>query len=110
LFYRGVLYTLKEGGIFTSLDMKSGEALKQARLQGALGAYYSSPVGADGKIYTISEEGKASVIRAGAEWEVIRVNDLGDGCKATPAIADGKLYIRTTGTLYCFAKPAGRLE
>jgi outer membrane protein assembly factor BamB len=110
LFYRGVLYTLKEGGIFTSLDIKSGETLKQARLQGALGAYYSSPVGSDGKIYTISEEGKASVIRAGAEWEVIRVNDLGDGCKATPAIADGKLYIRTTGALYCFAKPAGSLK
>jgi outer membrane protein assembly factor BamB len=103
LFYRGVLYTLKEGGILTSYDPKTGEIGKQARLQGALGTYFSSPVAADGKIYTVSEEGKAAVIRAGAQWEVIRVNDLGDGCKATPAITDGKIYWRTDDTLYCFA-------
>jgi outer membrane protein assembly factor BamB len=104
LFYRDVLYTLKEGGILTSYDPKTGEIAKQARLQGAIGAYYSSPVAADGKLYTISEEGKASVIRAGAQWEVLAVNDLGDGCKATPAFVDGKIYLRTYGTLYCFAK------
>jgi outer membrane protein assembly factor BamB len=103
LFYRGVLYTLKEGGILTSYDPKTGEIGKQARLQRALGTYFSSPVAADGKIYTISEEGKAAVIRAGAQWEVIRVNDLGDGCKATPAITDGKIYLRTDDMLYCFA-------
>ena len=104
LVYRGVLYTLKEGGILTSFDMRTGEIIKQARLQGALGDYYASPVAADGKIYTVSEEGKATVIQAGAQWQILRVNDLGDGCKGTPAIADGRLYIRTYGTLYCFAK------
>ncbi|MGH9880157.1 MAG: hypothetical protein ACRD6N_01880, partial [Pyrinomonadaceae bacterium] len=55
-------------------------------------------------IYAVSEEGKAAVIRAGAQWEVIRVNDLGDGCKATPAITDGKIYWRTDDALYCFAE------
>ncbi len=104
LVYRGVLYTLKEGGILTSYDLNSGDVLKQGRLQGAIGAYYSSPVAADGLIYTVSEDGKAAVIRAGAQWEIVTVNDLGDGCKATPAIAGGKLYMRTYGTLYCFAK------
>ena len=104
LYYRGVLYTLKEGGIFTSYDVKTGEVVKQARLQGALGAYYSSPVAADGKIYAISEEGKASVITAGSQWEMLRVNDLADGCKGTPAIAEGRMYVRTYSTLYCFAK------
>jgi outer membrane protein assembly factor BamB len=103
LIYRGVLYTLKEGGILTSYDPKTGETLKQARLQNALGDYYSSPVGVDGKIYTISEEGKAAVIKAGAQWEVIAVNDLKDGCRATPAIVDGKMYLRTYSALYCFA-------
>jgi outer membrane protein assembly factor BamB len=106
LVYLGVLYTLKEGGIFTSFDAESGDVLKQARLQGAPGDYYASPVAADGKVYVVSEEGKAAVIRAGAQWEILRVNDLGDGCKGTPAIAGGRLYIRTYGTLYCFA--AGR--
>ena len=104
LVYRDVLYTLKEGGIFTSFDIRTGEIIKQARLAGALGDYYASPVAADGKIYTVSEEGKASVIEAGREWRVLKVNDLEDGCKGTPAIAGGKLYVRTYGTLYCFAK------
>ena len=104
LFYRDVLYTLKEGGILTSFDSKTGEILKQARLLGALGEYFSSPVAAGGNIYAVSEEGKAAVIKAGAQWELLRVNDLKDGCRATPAIADGKLYVRTFGALYCFAK------
>ncbi|MGH9720576.1 MAG: PQQ-binding-like beta-propeller repeat protein [Bryobacteraceae bacterium] len=105
LIYRGVLYTLKEGGILSSFDIKTGEIAKQARLQGALGTYFSSPIGADGKLYAISDEGKAAVIRAGAQWELIAVNDLNDGCKATPAVVDGKLYLRTNGMLYCFAAP-----
>jgi outer membrane protein assembly factor BamB len=104
LVYRGVLYTLKEGGILTSLDIRTGEILKQARLQGAPGDYYASPIGVDGKIYTVSEEGKLSVIQPGAQWQLLRVNDMGDGCKGTPAVADGKLYVRTYGMLYCFAK------
>lgn len=102
LFYRGVLYTLKEGGIMTSFDPKTGQILKQARLRGAPGEYYSSPVAADGKIYAISEEGKVAVVQAGAQWELLGVNELNDGCKATPAIADGKLYVRTYNTIYCF--------
>ena len=104
LYYRGVLYTLKEGGILTSYDAKTGEVLKQARLEGALGDYFSSPVAADGKIYAISDEGKAAVIKAAAQWELLGVNDLKDGCKGTPAIVDGRLYVRTFGALYCFAK------
>ncbi len=104
LFYRGVLYTLKEGGILTSFDPKTGEIARSARIEGALGSYYSSPVAADGRLYTVSEEGKAAVIRAGAQWGILRVNDMGDGVKGTPAIVDGKIYLRTFGALYCFAE------
>lgn len=104
LVYRDVLYTLKEGGILTSFDQRTGEILRQARIQGALGDYYASPIAGDGKIYVVSEEGKAAVIQAGGQWKVLQINDLKDGCKATPAIADRRLYIRTYGTLYCFAK------
>ncbi|HTM47432.1 MAG TPA: PQQ-binding-like beta-propeller repeat protein [Bryobacteraceae bacterium] len=104
LAYGGVVYTLKEGGILTSFDAKSGEIIKQARLQGALGDYFASPIAVDGYLYTVSEEGKVSVIKAGAQWELVRVNDMKDGSKSTPAIVDGKLYVRTYGALYCFAK------
>ena len=65
VLYEGVLYIVKDGGILTSLDPATGKILKQARLAGAPETYYSSPVAADGKIYTTSLEGKASVIRAG---------------------------------------------
>ena len=101
---KDVLYMLKEGGIFTSLDPATGKVLKQARLLGALDQYFSSTVAADDKIYAISEQGKAVVIKPGAEWEILAVNDLGDSCHATPAIAEGRLYIRTQSALYCFAK------
>jgi outer membrane protein assembly factor BamB len=102
LVYRGVLYTLREGGIFTSMDTKTGAIVKQARLDGALGDYFASPIAADGRIYTVSEEGKLTVLRAGAQWEILKVNDLGDGSKSTPAIAEGRMYVRTYGALYCF--------
>ena len=104
LLYRGALYTAKDGGIFTALDAATGEIKKQARLTGAIDAYYSSPVAADGRIYVISENGKASVIRAGAEWELLQVNDLEDRVYATPALADGRIYVRTMSALYCFGE------
>ena len=104
LVYRGVLYTLKEGGILTSFDPKTGAVLKQARVQGALGTYSASPVAADGKIYLGNEDGKAVVLAAGAQWEILRVNEFDEMIKGTPAIAGGRLYLRTLGHLYCFAK------
>ena len=108
LYYRGVLYTLREGGILTSFDPDSGQILKRARLRGALGAYFASPVASDGKLYAISEEGNVSVIRAGAQWELLTVNAMGEGSKSTPAIVDGKLYLRTYDALYSFSAPTIR--
>jgi len=103
LIYRGVMYLVKEGGILTALDPKTGKILKQGRLTGALDEYYASPVGAAGKVFLLSQQGKATVVKAGADWEILAVNDLDDDAYATPAIVDEKLYVRTRGTLYCFA-------
>jgi hypothetical protein len=64
----------------------------------------SSPLAGDGKIYTISLEGKVTVIRAGAQWEVLRTNDLGDEVLATRAVAESRIYVRTRGLMYCFGK------
>jgi len=104
LLYKDVLYLMKEGGVLTALEASTGKVLKQARLQGALGDYFASPVAADDKIFTISHEGKVTVLKPGPEWEALATNDLTDECNATPAFADGKLYIRTRGALYCFGK------
>jgi outer membrane protein assembly factor BamB len=102
LLYRGVLYLVKDGGILTSVDPKTGKILKQGRLPNALDTYYSSPVAGAGYVYLISQPGKMTVLKAGGEWEVVASNDLEDECYATPAIADNFLYVRTRGALYCF--------
>jgi len=104
LLYKDVLYLMKEGGAFTALDASTGKVLKQARLQGALGDYFASPVAADDKVFTVSHEGKVTVLKPGGDWEILAINDLNDECNATPAVADGRLYIRTRNTLYCFGK------
>jgi outer membrane protein assembly factor BamB len=102
LLYDGVLYIVKDGGIVSSLNPRTGEILKQGRLSGALETYYSSPVGADGKVYMLSQQGKAVVLKAGGQWEILAVNDLEEECYATPAIADNGIYLRTVSALYCF--------
>ncbi|MBC7925353.1 MAG: PQQ-binding-like beta-propeller repeat protein [Bryobacteraceae bacterium] len=104
LYYDGVLYLMKEGGILTSLDAATGKVLKQGRLPGALDYYYASPVAAPGRIFATSQEGHITVIKAGGDWEALARNDMDDECFATPAPLDGKLYVRTRSALYCFAE------
>jgi outer membrane protein assembly factor BamB len=106
LLYQGVVYMVKTGGIITSLDAKTGALLTQGRAPGALGEYYASPVAADGKVYVLSQEGKITVLKAGGQWEVLAVNDVGDEVNASPALAHGRLYVRTRGAVYCFAESA----
>ncbi len=105
LVYEGVLYLVKDSGIVTSLDPKTGQILKQGRLTGALETYYSSPVGGAGMVYMASQHGKVSVLKAGGQWEVLAMNDMDDDIFATPAIVDNRIYLRTKGALYCFAAP-----
>jgi outer membrane protein assembly factor BamB len=102
LLYDGVMYLIKDGGILTSLDPKSGEILKQGRLPEALDTYYASPVAGAGLIYILSHHGKLTVLKAGAQWEVLATSDFAEEAFATPAIADDAVYIRTQTALYCF--------
>jgi outer membrane protein assembly factor BamB len=102
LHYEGFLYVLKNGGLFTSFDSKTGNVEKAGRVEGALGGYSASPVAAEGKIFLASEEGKITVLKAGREWDVLQVNDLDEACYATPALAGGHIYVRTNNALYRF--------
>jgi outer membrane protein assembly factor BamB len=104
LLYRDVIYLVKDGGIATTLNPKTGEMYKQARLAGALDHYWASPVAGDGKVYMISQACKVTVLKAAGDWETLAVNDLDDDCFSTPAIADSRLYIRTRSALYCFGR------
>ncbi|MDX2150252.1 MAG: PQQ-binding-like beta-propeller repeat protein [Bryobacteraceae bacterium] len=102
LLLDGVLYSVRNGGILSTFDAETGKVLKEARLKDAGGEYYASPVAAEGRIYFFSKDGKATVVKGGAEWEVVSSGDLGEQIIATPAIADGRLFVRTAGHLYCF--------
>jgi len=101
LYANGLIFTVKDGGIFSCLDANTGEMLKYGRL-GATKNYYSSPVTGDGKIYVLNEAGQLSVVSAEPKWRVLSTADFGEDAHATPAIVDGKIYLRTAGHLYCF--------
>ncbi len=105
LVYQDVFYMVRDGGIITSLDIATGKLLKEGRTREALGEYFASPVAADGKVFLASSEGKITVLRAAGQWEVLGVNDLGDEIHATPALSDGRIYVRTRGMLYAFGAP-----
>ena len=96
----GVTFDLVQ--VTETTDEKTGEVTKMGRMEGALGGYSASPVMAEGRIYFASEEGKVSVVRAGREWAVMQVNDLGEGLFATPALSEGKIFLRTAEAVYCF--------
>lgn len=105
LLYNDVVYTVRDGGILASYNPASGEVHKQGRLEGALDKYYAQPVAGDGKVYLTSENGKVSVVKAGPEWELLSVNDLDEPTYATPALVDGRVFVRTRRALYCFGAP-----
>lgn len=100
LLLDGILYTVKTGGILTAMLAATGEIKKTARVAGAIDGYYASPIAADGKLFLFSEQGKAAVLKPGADWEVRQVNDFGEPIYATPAIAGRHLYIRTASAIY----------
>ena len=104
LLYKNVLYMINDSGILLSFDPATGNVLKQGRLHGAIDKYFASPVAADDKVFLIGQGGQVSVLKAAGEWEVLKVNELDDEVYATPAIADGRIYIRTRSALYSFGK------
>lgn len=107
IVYGGQVLMVKEGGIVTAYDAKTGDQVYQKRAV-ASGNYYASPVAAAGNVYFTSlADGAVTVLRAGTTApEVVAQNPpLGERTSATPAIADNEIYVRTAGHLYAFANP-----
>jgi outer membrane protein assembly factor BamB len=78
--------------------------VKQARLQSHSRQYYASPIAADGLIFVLDTEGGLTVVKAGRDWTALATNELGESCWATPAISDGRLYVRSDKSIFCFGK------
>ena len=101
IYYNGELIMVKNGGILTAFDAATGETTNQGRLPHR-GNYYSSPIAGDGKLYLLSQKGGLTVLQSGADWEVMHKAKFGEEIYATPAMVDGRIYLRTSGHLYCF--------
>ena len=106
ILYRGQYIMVKDGGIVTAYDAKSGDQVYQERVATG-GQYYASPIAANGNIYFTSlQDGIVTVLKAGGEKpEVLATNPkLGERTAPTPAIADNTLFVRTATHLYAFAE------
>ncbi len=100
LLYKDGLYFLKSNSaVLTRLDAATGKPSYTERLSG-LSSVYSSPVAAGGRVYVTSREGVTAVLEAGPQVKVLALNTLADGIDASPAIADGEIYIRSYHHLY----------
>lgn len=106
IYYEGRIYFVRDGGIISSLDAKTGEPrYAQERLPAAPGSYYASPVAANGRLYVASVAGKLTVIQAGGEKpEVLHQAEFGERILATPALAGDAIYVRTDKRLWAFGK------
>ena len=102
LVYRGVVYMINESGVLTTLDAATGQLHKQARLRGTADRYYASPIAAGGKVFIASHAGVVSIVEAGPDQKLLSSADFGEDILATPALAPGRLYLRTRGALWCF--------
>jgi outer membrane protein assembly factor BamB len=104
LVYDGRVYCIKNGGMISSFDAKSGHPYYLQERLGAEGNYFSSPVAADGRLYMASVTGQLTVVKAGGEKpEILHQAQFGEQIYASPALAEDKLYLRTRSTLYAFA-------
>lgn len=94
------IYRVTAEGVVTCLDLKTGERLYTARLEGV--SKTASPIAtADGRVYFIST-GKSHVLKAGPTLETLGTGKLeGGGNGSSPAIANGKIYVRDFDWLYC---------
>src|SRR6185436_20140149 len=99
LIYDGKLFFIRDDGMASCLDVKTGEPYWQERLFSA--NIKVSPVAGDGKIYFMSGQGNCAVVKAAAKLEVLATNDLNETTLSTPAISNGRLFLRMDGRLYC---------
>jgi outer membrane protein assembly factor BamB len=103
ILYGDHFYTCSNSGVLACYEAKTGKEVYKERTGGAASiSYTASPVAADGRIYLTSEQGEVRVVKAGPVFELLAVNEVGDLCMPTPAIANGMLLVRSQKHLWAF--------
>jgi len=96
------IYVLSDIGILHCVEAATGKTMYQGK-RIEHGTYAASPLVADGKLYCINEDGTATVLKAGPEFEVLAVNKLDGHTLASPVAAGDHIFVRTADFLYCIA-------
>jgi outer membrane protein assembly factor BamB len=99
--YRGLLFVVSDNGIARCLDARTGAVKWKERLSGD---YKASPLAADGHVYFLSRDGRCTVAAAAPTYTRLAVGRLADEFVASPAVSDGKLFLRGRKALYCVGK------
>jgi outer membrane protein assembly factor BamB len=94
IVYGDYFYVCGYNGVLVCYNAKTGERMYEQRL-GQGGFFSSSPVAGDGKIYVVSEDGEAFIVKAGPKFELLSSSSFGEPVMATPAISQGTIVIRT---------------
>ncbi|MGE5833820.1 MAG: PQQ-binding-like beta-propeller repeat protein [Acidobacteriota bacterium] len=100
IYYNGYLYLMTDSGIVTCLDPKTGTVVYEGGRVPVPATFTASPVAFGDKILFTSEDGDTFVVRAGPKHEVIRTNSLDEPVFASPALANGMVFIRGEKHLY----------
>ena len=102
ILYGEHLYMVNDmQSVATSFEATTGKVMWQNRLGAARREGFSaSPVAVDGKVFFTNDEGETFVLKAGPTFELLRTNRIGEGTLATPALVDGRWYIRTDRNLF----------
>ncbi len=104
LLYDDIIYILKtNNGLLSAFDAESGKPHYQVQRLEKAPNVFSSPVGANGRVYIAGREGTTVVLRHGPALQVLAENTLDDGFDASPAVVDRELFLRGTRFLYCIA-------
>jgi outer membrane protein assembly factor BamB len=105
LLYDNILYFLKtNNGLLSAFDAASGKPHYQAVRMAKAPEVFSSPVGADGRVYITSRDGVTTVIKHGTTYEVLAENTLDDGFDASPALVDNEMFLRGFRYLYAIGQ------
>jgi outer membrane protein assembly factor BamB len=97
----GRMLLIKNGGIATCFETSKGDSLWGPKRINNTSGYFASPVCGDGKIYVCGDNGQVIVLKDSPELDILASNDMGAPILATPAIADGRLFVRTRKALIC---------
>ncbi|MDE0866340.1 MAG: PQQ-binding-like beta-propeller repeat protein [Rubripirellula sp.] len=91
------MYLWNDGGICTCCELTSGDVVWQKRVGGS---YFSSPIAIGDRIFSIDTTGEVVVIAADDSFEILARNPMGQGSRASLAVAKDTLLIRTDGKLF----------